>query len=359
MQPTVGLGGDRNVDHNDSLFLFASFSTDDPGFGMGSEWTREWQIVAASAGCDVSDATLSNAQQSAVSSNITFTPPSSLGTIGCVYTVRFTLAGGVFAESNVTVINERPVISEIEGATFDGTSWRMQVPTGSVQTATAFYNSREADTDVIFDWSGAGASVLNCASSGGATPCETSTGTRPFVSSHVILAPTSAGTAVITVSVRDSFDGVRFEVPLVIEFVDCLWVAETGSSSGGATPGDPLDDLDEAINVAAAGSLDVCIVGSATLAKNSNALPTGPSLFGGFDSSGSPSTDRPTVTLNSVDGLTFSAGSNATIGGVRLVNTTSSTAPRVVTIRDASPTLLNTFVDVPGTDGSIGIDINA
>ncbi|MEM6531573.1 MAG: putative metal-binding motif-containing protein [Myxococcota bacterium] len=361
--PTVDLSSASEVDHNDALFVFASFSFEDPGFGTPSAWTRAWAVIAASSGCNVSDPTLQNESNSAGSSNITFIPPSSVATLGCEYTLRMTVAGASFAESTITVINERPGISEIEEADFDGASWRMQVPVGTTQTVTAEFSGREDDVDVVFDWTGAGASVLACSSGVGSNPCEDSTDTRPFVSQQTINAPGSVGTETITVSVRDSFDGVRFEVPLIIEFVDCVWVAATGSPTGGASPGAPLNDLDAALNVSFTGidAPDVCIVGSGTLSKNTVPLSATPSrnIYGGFDSSGNPSGDRPTIEVNAGAGLTFSADYDGTISGVTLVSTSTSAAPSVVTIEDSEPLLIDTNVDIPGGDGVTGIDINA
>ncbi|MEM6729949.1 MAG: MopE-related protein, partial [Myxococcota bacterium] len=351
-----------DLNHSNTIVLTADFDFEDPGFGTPSEWTREWEIVSVAGGCVASDATLQDGVEFASLTRVTFVPPSSVGTLGCVFTVRATVAGVAFDQIDIRVVNDRPMISSIDEAVFDGASWRMQVRVNTSRSVTARWQLPEADVPVIFDWTGAGASVLGCSSSS----CENSVGAQPFFSTQTINAPSTTGSVIINVSVRDSFEAVSDTVPLIIEFIDCVWVADTGTAGTGLTPSSPLNDLDAAITAAFSASPpdDVCIVGGGTLAKDGTPLPTSPSstpsIFAGFDSTGAVTANRPTITVGTPDGLTFSAGYSGTIAGVTLESTYSaSLPPAVVTVRDSSPTLIDTDVVVPTADGSTGIDINA
>jgi hypothetical protein len=346
----------RPVSHGRTTWIQANFTPDDPNAAAPWAWARLWEVIDAqpAAACAVSDVTLHDQSEWRNGSQIQADMPNLLAKKDCVYTVRITVNSYATDTIDVQMINRPPEINNVSSAVFDGTAWRLHVAAGTHLSITAGAWDQDGDNPLNFDWTGPDVGELSCDPA-----CQSSDGSSPYQTTVDWGNPTSPGTYNLTVLAWDDFDPTNStSVDIIVEVDACVWVEAGGSGTG--TLGDPLGSIDTALNQAKnSADTSVCVIGAGTFTEDLNlpSSPNTPDLLGGFDPSGSLSTDRPIIIASIASGLRFQAGHAGRIHHFAIQQSVSGN--NTVSVVNASPEISDCHITLADGNSPVGVYIHA
>ncbi|MCK5801711.1 MAG: putative metal-binding motif-containing protein, partial [Lentisphaeria bacterium] len=364
--PTISVsiwntGDPQQVSHGSTISVGANISPPDPNGTAPWAWSRDWQVIDAqpTPQCNISDLIKASFGDWDDYTYQQFTMPDDVNKLGCIYTVEITVNGYATDSHRLEVVNHAPVITDVLGATFDGSVWHMNVPVGVQLTMQVRATDTENDNPLHFDWNGADVGQLQCTAGSG---CDSSDATSPYESLEDWVFPTiyRASPYQLTVSVYDDFDSsdvTTADIEVTVE--NCVWV-EAGGGDGVGTLAAPRTTIAGALlQAASAPDTNVCIIGADTFTEDITlpASPNAPDLLGGFDSSGILSTDRPIIEVADTAGLQFETGGTNRLYHLRIEQGTDDGAS--VSIVDASPSLDDCIIMIPGGSLPKGVQVRA
>ncbi|MBW2699286.1 MAG: hypothetical protein JRF33_00575 [Deltaproteobacteria bacterium] len=359
---TIWNNGDpEEARHGRTIMVSAGISPPDPNGTEPWAWIRDWQVVDAqpSPQCAIADVVMVNSGGGDDNTFQRFTMPDDISKLDCIYTVEISVNGYATATHRLQVVNHAPVITDVLGATFDGSIWRMNVPVGVQLTMQVLAAEQDGDTPLHFDWSGADVDQLQCAAGAG---CDSSDASFPYQSIEDWVFPSiyRASPYQLTVSVYDDFDSsdvTTADIEVTVE--NCVWV-EAGGGDGVGTLAAPRNTIAGALLQAAfAPGTNVCIIGAGTFTEDIRlpASPNAPDLLGGFDTSGIFSTDRPIIQVADTAGLQFETDGANRLYHLQIEQGTDDGA--TVSIVDASPALDDCIIMIPDGSTPRGVIIRA
>ena len=364
--PTISVtiwnnGDPEEARHGRTITVSAGISPPDPNGTEPWAWSRDWQVVDAqpSPQCAIADVVLVNSGGGDGNTFQRFTMPDDLNKMGCIYTMKISVNDYATATHRLQVVNHAPVITDVLGATFDGSVWRMNVPVGVQLTMQVLAAEQDGDTPLHFDWSGADVDQLQCAAGAG---CDSSDASFPYQSIEDWVFPSiyRASPYQLTVSVYDDFDSsdvTTADIEVTVE--NCVWV-EAGGGDGVGTLAAPRNTIAGALlQAASAPGTNVCVIGAGTFTEDIRlpAFPNAPDLLGGFDASGIFSTDRPILEVADAAGLQFETGGANRLYHLQIEQGTDDGA--TVSIVDASPALDDCIIMIPDGSTPRGVIIRA